>query len=152
MLRLSPVTPEDCHVMATDMRQEDKEEWAAGGIIDIRHHMWAGIENYGSVNYTVRHEGRPLVIFGAHPYGINAALVWLVATPEATKHVLALHRLAPEVLAQWDIYWATLHAHSWEHNPLHHKWLEWLGFELTWPVPVRGFLDYQRKRPCAPPS
>jgi len=113
-----------------DIRPADLREWAAGtGSADLQ----AGLEPVFREGRFARaacdEDGRALCMWGVDGMPDGAGWVWLFATNRAVPQFLPIHRhLRAElevILSRWPI----LHAYSDARNSMHHRWLEWLGFE-----------------------
>jgi len=93
----------------------------------------------GGVVRVLRVGTRAVAIWGSRPcewpippyLGAPTRLAWMVATKEAEKHVLSLHRVLKQQVREAHAGCSTLVCYADERNTLHHKWLEHFGFKFT---------------------
>ncbi|MBK1871573.1 hypothetical protein [Taklimakanibacter albus] len=82
--------------------------------------------------------------------------MWLIATTLAHDRVFALHRVINPELGKLHDRYPKLVAVSDCRNPVHHKWLDWLGFAFEGIVPFGPwglpFKQYTRMVSCADPQ
>lgn len=147
---------EDCddftfRKIAPLLRAEDQDEWRAftgydaPGLIARGYKLPAGagtINRFGYDELT----GSPLAVWGVSPIPASPGCgwVWLVATPEATRVAIGMHRNLRSELDLLMRDYQRLKTAAWVGNPVHLKWLDWLGFKLDGSQFVgRQFIPYQ---------
>lgn len=155
MIQLVEATCTHAEQLAPNARHEDLIEWVLGTGERLLPRLKQAVTWPHGFAKSAILEGRPVSIWGVHDLGHTVTLdagtgvAWLIATPEALKHVHALHRFAKSEIAAIDSRWERMIAWSHHDNRVHHEWLRWLGFEqyqrttLEFPVP---FITFIRKR------
>lgn len=143
------------------LRAEDVEEWRLFAGDTPAHLVRSGFklpaQGAGVLNRIGydRASGRPLVVWGVSPFNDkpNApGWVWLVATDEAQRHGVSIHRqLKAEFMQGLVPLYHHLITASWVANETHHIWLRKLGFKQAFvPVPmgIHGaeFIPFQYTR------
>lgn len=113
-------------VAASDphIRMADRMEWLAGIGQDVVPALLAS--PWGFARCAVDGSGFPLCYWGVDA---SSGEVWLVATAQAERVALLIHReLRPEFQKVLDLH-PRPHCYADSRNSLHHRWLIWLGFE-----------------------
>jgi hypothetical protein len=149
-LRFVPTTDEHAQFIASNCRQADREEFAAGSGEDpltvIRYGMRVSV-----VLFTALVDGEPVCIFGASPasmaYGIGCP--WMVATPRMERYAKTVVRVSGPILEEMHKVFPHLVNFVDNRNEKAHRWLEWMGFQFYPPRPhgVAGlpFMMFERK-------
>ena len=97
--------------------------------------------------------GNPCAMFGALPntYEPESGIAWFLATPEIEEHKKELlQTIPPYIDFLSEPYAGGLVAYMWEHNRMHRRWAEAVGFKHCPPgdIILRGnrFLHIHRPR------
>jgi len=132
-LRIEDCTDATFALIAPRLRDEDQEEWrlwagdTAEGLVASGWKLPSGAGTLTRIGYSP--EGTPLAVWGVSPVRDQVGWVWLVATPEALPVAHPMHRY---LHAEFDVIkgmYPFLQTSSWIRNPVHHRWLRWLGFK-----------------------
>jgi len=97
----------------------------------------------GTTNLIALLDGTPLVLWGVRPHlqYPKVGIVWLVATVQAERRLVALHQemrwQLDEALTAYPTLWNVV----WEGNALHVHWLRRIGAEFIAHHPKLGPLD-----------
>lgn len=124
-----PYSVSDAVYLSEHIREDDRKEVEAAGTTVMDALVHGGLCR--GVAYTgVGPSGHPACVFGVNKVTRDTGLVWLLGTPEIEKIPVTFLRKSMQVLDR--LYEVTctrlLYNHTWEGNPVHHKWLKWLGF------------------------
>lgn len=127
-----------------DIRQVDKDEWYAGSGSDDFISLTCGAIDHCPYVRMAMINGTPALFWGAYKGNL-----WLFATNQAVRYSKSLHKaLLPEI-AKLQAEFGDLEAYSDIRNPVHHRWLEWLGFKkgntITRPLTNHKFIHYTLK-------
>lgn len=151
-------TRDDIGLLLPKLRGADREEWMAGGIDNPRPMLEMAVDMAVSdpMHYVTRTTWRgtePMFMFGVCPVKDKPEVgsVWMVANEDAERYAVALHKRTKKELMR--LYhgprYQMLYADTYEGNFLHHRWLEWMGFEKKFLFPFgpddRTFIHYERK-------
>lgn len=122
-VHVEPLTVEHVSLAASDIRRADLMEWLAVLGETPAEHLAAG--DWYFARCALSEAGEPLCMWGTERDGS----VWLVATNKAVPVALSIHRCLREEFQM--LLEVAPEPHCWadSRNILHHKWLEWLGFE-----------------------
>lgn len=147
---------EDLDLLIPRLRGADREEWLAGGIDNPRPMLEMAIDmarkNPLYVTRTTWRGVEPMLMFGVCPIkdkpGVGS--VWMVAHDQSENYAVALHKRTKTELRR--LYtgprYEMLYADTYEGNYIHHKWLEWMGFErkslFAFGPEGRTFVHYER--------
>lgn len=148
-LLLRRATAEDALQILGDIRDEDVAEWEAsvtGGIFWLEECLRTSDE---AVTLADRASNVPLVIFGCHDKSPLPADIWMVASVFGPARANVGWYLSIDWINEFWDRWPDVHCNSHIHNVVHHRWLDWLGFERgTWVRPwgVKGehFIYFRR--------
>lgn len=151
---LLPSRPFDADLIVSRLRQEDINEWVASGSsvqrlrADLKYSIEQSVEPF-TIQSLV--DGLPVAIFGAIPEADepDVGKVWLVATPAAERDGNALMLAFSGVSKQVFKPFGAVMCFADARNPVHHRWLEWFGFEKIRTVPYgpwsMPFYEYWRQ-------
>lgn len=126
----------------TPLRREDSLECRRTGARDDTEALRESLAR-SAVAVTFSVEGLPLGFAGivddpGHPTDdLRRGCVWLLTTPEARKHPVAVHRLARRFLECCG--WHVLHNHVDAEYASALRWLSALGFKVGAPSPWGPF-------------
>jgi hypothetical protein len=128
-----PAVPYDGVAMGRFVREADRQEYAAFTTDPVGVALYSGICEADEA-YTVEGAERPMMIFG-----VQRGYVWAAATDELLDHKAEfMRRSRPQIT---DI--ASRHGRLWTasdaRNVVHHRWLEWCGFQYGGRVNHNGF-------------
>lgn len=133
-VRVEDATEAHFAQVAHDIRPADRAEWSAGTGKLFGDAVKDTFAYGGYMRVAIGDDGVPLCFWGC-----DDGRVWLFATQTAEKYALSLHRvLAPNLKDLLD-RWPRLEAYADYRNTVHHKWLQWLGFELVRVVDLPPF-------------
>lgn len=141
-LNITDCTDADFEAIAPELRTEDKNEWllfSGHQPLELYRSGWRLPRGTGCINRIGRHDetGEMLAMWGVNPIGgrysinypkQNTGWVWLAATPAAYRVVREMHRHLWDEFERMQGFYDFFYTQSWDGNPLHHKWLEWMGF------------------------
>lgn len=118
---------EDVEWVAANLREEDRieVETATGDdpVAVLRRSFQSSQEKYAVF---IEGSEEPCALFGVHSG--SPGIVWLLCTPEVTKHTRKLLKLAEAWVKHLSAYYGGLQALAWTGNYLHVRWCEHLGF------------------------
>jgi len=134
--------PEDCQIIADNMRQADVEEIRAS-------HNWSPIEAmqagfiYSEPPFTViQNPDIPVAMWGVVPEfdeGLNRGRIWLLGTPGIKDVRVQFLRECSHWIRTatrgYDVVYNTID----KRNKLHIRWLKWLGFSFVREIPDHGY-------------
>lgn len=131
---LVPSTMMDVEHVALNMRQEDIDECAAGGLTPFGA-LRLGYEN--GICYTMLEPSEDMLPVGM--LGVTkindsdtSGLIWMLGTRHIEVYPMTFLRRCKPALqmlyeeSDTELLWN----HTYKHNHLHHKWLKWLGFSF----------------------
>jgi hypothetical protein len=135
---------------ASGIRQADRDEWVGGVGGDVLPALLEALTIPGGHNETFLLDGAPLAMWGVHPIGEHPEVgqVWFLATQEAERHALSIHKVFAPVLAEMHRRHPTLLAYTHPRNTVHHYWMERNGFTFShtiWTALGIEYLAYTRK-------
>lgn len=128
-LILRNATEEDGVTILGEIRQEDIEEWNAsieGGICWLRDSIRQSTE---AVSLVDKATGHPIVIFGVIPRDRLPTDIWMVASVFGPPRAMVAWHLCIDWIEGFWRRWPDVHCWSDARNLVHHRWLEWLGFQ-----------------------
>lgn len=153
-----PATLDHAMAILPHIRPEDRAEWVAGTGDPTRLRLAAAVENHKGFarSVFVSDVDHPLLIWGAGEVegrpGTGQA--WLIASVAALPYAIGLHSILPEELPILDMTFPHSVAYADQRNVVHHRWLQWLGFERVgllrlgpWRLP---FYQYERSTQHVP--
>lgn len=126
----------DLKMVAGDIRAEDLREWYSGTGIDALDGMTYSVAFGKLVRAAYSEDGTPLCFWGC-----DGGNVWLFATNAAARRAFSLHKVLAPNLKELTDTWPLLKALAHSDNTVHHRWLEWLGFELVEEVEAGPFRE-----------
>ena len=137
--KIEIVKAEACHVrrVARMMRKADRDEvFAASGRTPIQSLTFSLRKS--SEAWTALIDGKPEVIFGLADLNVLAGIgaPWLLGTDAVTRHRRAFLRGSVEWRGQLLARYAILRNLVDDRNAVSKRWLKWLGFQLSSPVPI----------------
>lgn len=118
---------QDAWFILQSIRKEDIEEWAAsvtGGIANLENSVVTSTECWTVADL----QGLPVMIFGVVDGDVPTT--WAVATHEAELNAIWMWKEAAVWIADFFKRWPNTQCLSDDRNTVHHRWLEWLGYEL----------------------
>lgn len=142
MFRIIPA--EEAHIdeIAPRMREADiKEVHAASGRSPASALLYSiGRSDFA---YTVEFDGRPETMFGCGTVDILSGIgaPWLLGTDAVEKHYREFLRGSKFGIAQMIKEYAVLRNMVDDRNDVSKRWLQWLGFSLSEPMPM----GYERR-------
>lgn len=119
------------------MRQADRDEvFAASGKTPVQSLTFS--LRHSRVAWTVLVDGKPEVIFGLADMNVLAGVgaPWLLGTDAVTRHSTAFLRGSVEWRGQLLARYPTLRNLVDDRNAVSKRWLKWLGFTLSSPIPI----------------
>lgn len=129
-----------------NLRQEDREEWAAGGWVPMEPYLGYAIEmaKLEAIKCFVRIASlgdEPMLLYGVMPHNelTNVGVVWMIAHEDAPKHALRLHKECMGEVDEMLSLYPTLHADVYQENAEHLRWLHMLGFQANLPYKREPF-------------
>ena len=147
-----PAEPEDCSIIASNMRKEDVAEvWAAS------HHSPLDALTTGFVHShppmtIIKSPNIPVGMFGSIPMSFGqptTAGIWMLGTDEIWdvrfQFLRESRHWLREVSEEYDLVYNVID----KRNELHIRWLRWLGFHLIREIPDFGpdkmpFIEFVR--------
>jgi hypothetical protein len=135
--RIIPATVEHIDVIAPRMREADKEEVFAATGRGPRSALLHSL-NRSDFAYTVEFDGVPETMFGCGTTSIltKTGAPWLLGTDALEKHYRHFLR--------GSLYWVDQMRQMYSHlqnvvddrNEVSKRWLKWIGFTLSEPLPL----------------
>lgn len=128
---IRPATYEDCLALAPNLRQEDKDEvWESHGhlpeealIISFEASPNAQV---GTIN------GEIVCMFGVTPVGEpGQGCPWMLASDLIKDVAMEFLKRDKEILSGMSAGYNFLFNYVWSKNPMHMRWLKWLGFTIS---------------------
>lgn len=141
MITVRPMLAEDIASVAAVAREADAHELMDGAGVTVERALRDGLDR--SVRCALIMAGDlPLAAFGdvCHsPLG-GVGIPWLVSTDHITKHARGFLRVCRPLVADMLTRHLVLINYVDDRNTAAIRWLEWLGFEMSEPMPagVRG--------------
>lgn len=147
-----PTTWDDVDFVSKYMREEDKEECIAGGLLP--HHALSLSYEGAIVAYTLLTPNThiPGAVLGVGMSNLNPCMgvIWMLGTDAIKTHRFTFLRNCKPVLN--ELYEITgkdcFYNYTYSKNTLHHAWLKWLGFkflrEVSLPPDGNTFLEFVR--------
>lgn len=147
-----PATWDDVDFVSKHMREEDKEECMAGGLMP-NHALSLSYEG-ALVSYTLLTPNSyiPAAILGVglSNFGPHMGVIWMLGTDDIRKYKVTFLKNCKPMLN--DLYEITnrecFYNYTYSKNTLHHAWLKWLGFkflrEVQLPPDGQTFLEFVR--------
>lgn len=136
--RLEIVQPIPTHakVMNARAREEDVVEWhrAAPALSLLQKiNLCVGLGQA----YTILADDEPVCMFGVNPGATpDVGTIWLIATERGNELAKSIHKqFWKQTISKWSGF-KELHAHAWDRNESHVKWLKAVGFKAVGPSPV----------------
>jgi hypothetical protein len=161
-------SPEHLEPLLARVRAEDRAEWVCGTGQGLRLCLAYAIERGEKVRVALDPEGNPILCWGydpasdftsgmayAHPTISSWRGVWLLATTDAPRYIVAFHRVLDEELSRLA-EGRGLFCLADSRNDLHLRWLRRIGFTQGPSLPMGPFdFDFTlfwRQPPCVPQS
>tara|TARA_R110002020_G_scaffold200530_3_gene402852 strand:- start:1019 stop:1501 length:483 start_codon:yes stop_codon:yes gene_type:complete len=124
---ISTVTLKDCAEVASWLRLADRMEVVAHGYEPLEG-IWTAVMQSEQA-YCVCYEGDPAFIFGVAEQENGSGYVWAVGTDDVNEFSVYFARESRKWIStlaeDFDFLWS----YSYADNGLHHRWLEWCGFD-----------------------
>lgn len=139
MITVRPMKQEDVAVIAAAARQADIEEMRDGAGVTVEQALQHGLEL--SSNCMVIMAGDlPLAALGDSRHDDDIGIPWLVSTVHIEQHARGFLRACRPLLADMLTRHQRLLNMIDTRNTAAIRWLEWLGFTMSEPMPagVRG--------------
>lgn len=125
------------------MRQADRDEIAAGSGYSAAKALAFSLRK-SSVAYTAMIDGVPEIMFGVGDINVltRTGAPWLLGTDAVTTHYVAFLRRSVDWREQLLRRYRVLMNAVDDRNTASKRWLKWLGFTLSEPIPMgkRGTL------------
>jgi len=120
----------DVLLILTYLREEDRDEYRAGGVGDPVSTLEDLCATAGDIQ-TFLIDGEPAVIYGVTPeLGVpGATRIWMLHREGAQPPVREYLRLCRETIRRWSEDYPVLFNWKWDGNRHHLAWLERLGFQ-----------------------
>ncbi len=121
-----------------EVRDEDWHEWEAsakGGLYHLPWSIQVSAECFTTID---THKVKIVGIGGLVEHeGDDIPYVWMLMSPgyEGVDGVGLMHTLVPYFLDTLLPRWPVCQCYSDVRNPVHHRWLNWMGFERIATVP-----------------
>jgi len=127
---ISQATVEDLLFIYDNMKEVEREELRHQGYDRIQ---FAAHHAHSDVALVGKYRGEPFCAFGVIDYGNAFLSVWLLGTPEMTKHIKVATRQARVFMGQMcKLYPGQRFAGEvWEQYQTSVRWLEMIGFKKT---------------------
>ena len=132
------------------IRDTDRAEVYANGYDDVLDGVWTSVVQSEQA-YVVSFEGAPSFVFGVSIQNDNSGYVWAVGTDDVNKFSILFARESRKWMNQLSEGRSYLWTRSFMGNPVHHRWLEWCGFDFVMASaqPPHGLQFKTYARPCA---
>lgn len=144
-LRVIPAIPEHIAPIAMNMRQADRDEVAASSgrapYEAIEHSL-----SRSQITGTVLIDGRPAALFGCGDLSIltRVGSPWLLGTDDLALAPVAFMRASVDWRDKLFERYDVLRNLVDDRNVASIRWLEWLGFSMSDPLPVgKGGLPFR---------
>lgn len=143
---------EDGYRMLRLARQADRKEWDASVLGGLTEHLVSSIsfsKTHGeAITVEDTETGQPMMIGGAHPGDQGQVLTWLVLAEGCEQWGLAFMKDYREDLDGFFSRWPKTECFSDSRNLVHHRWLEFLGYqfrqEVLWGPYDLPFIHYRK--------
>jgi hypothetical protein len=131
-----PTVPGDCEELAKTMRLEDVEEiFHASGNTPLASLTRA--LRLSADCFTVVWDGRVVLVFGCSGVAGKYGYPWMLASDDLVRIKKPFLREARQYLQQMEQKYTYLTNYAWSLNSVHLCWLEWMGFKLDPPAPLK---------------
>ena len=129
------VSPADIEELVTHLREADRIECAAAGVLDVRQAITQGVAR-SALCWAVRVDGELACILGVVPLMLlgDTGVVWLLGTDVISRNARALMRLSPPYIEMMLLAYPHLANHVHAANRQAVRWLTRMGFTLHAPV------------------
>lgn len=127
---LRPATRGDCLELSATLRACDRQEIALGSGRNPFTVLWEAVSR-SDFSETIETLGGDVAgIWGVTPtHQPTVGAIWMLGSDHLEAVSLPFLRASgPSIARALDLY-PILACASWRGNPLHHRWLRWLGFE-----------------------
>lgn len=132
-----PSVEADVYEIAPRLREGDRLEVEAAGLPSPEYALKVSMEN-SQIAMTVEFNGKPEIMFGVSTTSVltGKGCPWLLGTDAVLHHYRIFLRHSKGYLAMLEHGHDILQNVVDDRNTLSKRWLKWLGFELSDPVPV----------------
>lgn len=139
MITVRPMAQEDVAVIAAAARQADIEEMRDGAGVTVEQALQHGLELSGNCMVIMAND-LPLAALGDSRHDDAIGVPWLVSTVHIERHARGFLRACRPLLADMLTRHERLLNMIDSRNTAAIRWLEWLGFTMSEPMPagVRG--------------
>ena len=143
-----PSVLNDCHVIAENIREDDRREILAMNGEEPLDAMVSGFI-YSDNPRTVLVGDTPVAMFGSGEVEPGVGVVWLLGTDGIEDISIQFLRESKHWLEQLHDKYEMLFNYVDERNTVHIKWLRWLGFKFInrheqFGVENRPFIEFVR--------
>lgn len=128
---------EDASELVYSLREADRKEILAAGTSSPLGALQEGFRGSEEC-FTVELHGKPVAMFGIlqNPHELFSGVVWLLGAEE----FMNCRREIVKYSKGWVDYFHSLYPKLcnmvWAGNEKHIRWLKWLGFEFSEPIPL----------------
>lgn len=136
-ITIRPATDADCIALGATMRKEDRAEVASSSGMPPVAALRDCLAKSSHAN-TALVDGRVICMFGVapHPEEWGSGFVWVLGSDLVVEHRRIFARLSRKYLASMlAIYPRLMNAVDARYTASV-RWIEWLGFDLSEPVPI----------------
>lgn len=123
-------TFEDAYELRDNIRYLDKRELEEIGNRPILSTLLAGVFLSEPALSLRSHNGDLVGIVGVMRTGLDHGAVWFAGTDKIDELSIPFLRGSKDVLREFDKTYSTLYNVCDARNPIHHRWLKWLGFSF----------------------
>lgn len=130
---------EDASELVYSLREADVQELQHVGIHTPLEALQDGFRESDEC-FTVEYAGRPIAMFGVvkHPYELFSGCIWLLGSDRLMDFKREIVRQSKGWVDYFHSLYPRLGNIVWEGNTKHIRWLKWLGFEFSEPIPGIG--------------
>lgn len=131
-LKIRDSISEDAVSLGSRLREADLREIKAGVITSPSESLLQAIDISQVCKTVVDDTGTVICMFGVTPSLQNSheGMPWLLSSPDIKDHIFQFLRESKEWIDTfhdtYPVLWTLCHAQ----NTLHHRWLEWSGFDI----------------------
>jgi hypothetical protein len=133
MFHVQQITETNMRYVLDHLSAEDCAELRAAGVEANAWEVFSYGVNRANDSGCVMHGDTPVAIFGLgpHPSSLDAAVVWMVATPEFAAHPHAAALLSRDIVQRWKERYTKLTNCVHREHVRAIRWLRWLGFRVV---------------------
>ena len=137
-VEVGPPRKGDAAELAANLRDQDREELRAAGVMNAEHAIADGIRR-SALCWTARVDGEMACVFGVAPLGTMLdprGVPWMLGTPLVPRHRRTLQELTPRYIQQMLEAYPHLLNQVHAKNTVATRWLRKMGFVLQPPTPT----------------